>query len=110
MKMIHFLCKIQTRKLPSGEDVITAQSLSFYPVTRHHSGVYFCNADNGFGPNPVKAEIKLDVQRKSHVEEPEPILALSSVTYKYLATETYLLPFRCSHRGSGTDFHPHARG
>jgi len=58
----------QHRKLfPSGERFVEADSLTFPAVTRHHSGVYICAADNGFGGengNPIETEIKLDVQRK----------------------------------------------
>ncbi len=31
---------------------------------RHHAGHYICEADNGFGPEPITAEVKLEVHRK----------------------------------------------
>lgn len=50
--------------MPSGEDSIRGLSITFRSVSRHHSGVYYCQADNGFGPEPVTEQIRLDVQRK----------------------------------------------
>ena len=51
------------RKMPSGEDRIHGQSITFTSVSRHHSGNYVCSADNGFG-DPTETILKLDVQRK----------------------------------------------
>ena len=51
------------RKMPTGEDSIEGLSLTYTAVTRHHSGIYICSADNGFGQASV-ANLKLDVQRK----------------------------------------------
>ena len=51
------------RKMPTGEDNIRGLSLTYTAVTRHHSGIYICSADNGFG-QPTVANLKLDVQRK----------------------------------------------
>ena len=51
------------RKMPTGEDNIRGLSLTYQAVTRHHSGIYICSADNGFG-QPSLANLKLDVQRK----------------------------------------------
>ena len=51
------------RKMPSGEDSIRGLSITYTSVTRHHSGVYVCQADNGFG-DPSTAVLKLDVQRE----------------------------------------------
>lgn len=51
------------RKMPSGEDNIRGLSLTYTAVTRHHSGIYICSADNGFG-QPSVANLKLDVQRE----------------------------------------------
>ena len=31
---------------------------------RHDGGHYICQADNGFAPNPVSREVRLDVHRK----------------------------------------------
>ena len=55
------------RKLPGGEDELRGLSLTFPQVTRHHSGVYICSADNGFG-DPVTAIVKLDVQHAPIIE------------------------------------------
>jgi hypothetical protein len=38
---------------------------SSLPICRHHAGHYICEADNGFGPEPITAEVKLEVHRKS---------------------------------------------
>lgn len=42
--------------------------LSWDAVTRHHAGHYLCHADNGFGPQPVTAQIKLTVHHTPAVE------------------------------------------
>ena len=55
------------RMMPSGEEEISGNMITFSQVTRHHSGHYICSADNGFGPQPVTAQIKLDVQREYSV-------------------------------------------
>ncbi len=55
------------RKMPSGEDFLRGASFTYTQVTRHHSGVYVCTADNGFAGEPTSAMIKLDVQRKSQL-------------------------------------------
>jgi len=57
------------RMMPNGEEEIAGSVISFDGVNRHHSGHYICSADNGFGPQPVTAEIKLDVQHKPTVEQ-----------------------------------------
>ena len=49
--------------MPSGEESIRGLSITYTAVTRHHSGVYICDADNGFG-DTTSAILKLDVQRK----------------------------------------------
>ena len=49
--------------MPSGEESIRGLSITYTAVTRHHSGVYICDADNGFG-DISSATLKLDVQRK----------------------------------------------
>ena len=50
-------------QMPSGEESIRGLSITYTAVTRHHSGVYICDADNGFG-DISSATLKLDVQRK----------------------------------------------
>ena len=53
------------RKMPSGEEFIRGKSLTFTAVSRHHSGNYVCEADNGFGgEQPSQTILKVDVQRK----------------------------------------------
>lgn len=58
------------RKMPSGEQSIRGLSLTYTAVTRHHSGIYICSADNGFG-QPSVANLKLDVQHKPEIEQEE---------------------------------------
>lgn len=58
------------RKMPTGEDSIRGLSLTYKAVTRHHSGIYICQADNGFG-EPTLANLKLDVQHKPEIEQEE---------------------------------------
>jgi len=58
------------RKMPTGEDSIEGLSLTYTAVTRHHSGIYICSADNGFGQASV-ANLKLDVQHKPEIEQEE---------------------------------------
>ena len=49
--------------MPSGEEEVRGLSITFTSTSRHHSGIYTCSADNGFG-RPTNATITLDVQRK----------------------------------------------
>ena len=43
--------------MPTGEHSVAARSI-VYPVSnRHHSGVYTCSADNGFG-EPVNGTVR----------------------------------------------------
>jgi len=58
------------RKMPTGEESIRGLSLTYKAVTRHHSGIYICEADNGFG-EPTVANLKLDVQHKPEIEQEE---------------------------------------
>ncbi|CAB4060843.1 unnamed protein product [Lepeophtheirus salmonis] len=55
------------RKLPSGEEELNGLSLTFKESTRHHSGIYICAADNGFGA-PATAQITLNVHHKPSIE------------------------------------------
>ena len=50
--------------MPGGEEEVVGNILHFKEVIRHHTGHYICEADNGFGPDPVSKEIKLVVNRK----------------------------------------------
>ena len=58
------------RPMPDGEEELTAASLTFPTTTRHHTGVYTCSADNGWG-RPATATIRLDVQHKPEIEQEE---------------------------------------
>lgn len=49
--------------MPSGEEEVRGLSITFTSTSRHHSGIYTCSADNGFG-RAINATITLDVQRK----------------------------------------------
>jgi len=60
----------QERPMPSGEESINGLSISFPKTTRHHSGIYSCSADNGWG-SPATATIRLDVQHKPEIEQEE---------------------------------------
>uniref|UniRef100_A0A0K2T4S6 Uncharacterized protein n=1 Tax=Lepeophtheirus salmonis TaxID=72036 RepID=A0A0K2T4S6_LEPSM len=58
------------RKMPSGEEWIRGLSITYTSVSRHHSGHYICDADNGFGEESL-ANIKLDVQHAPEIEQEE---------------------------------------
>jgi hypothetical protein len=60
----------QSRPLPGGEEELTAEALTFPATTRHHSGLYTCAADNGWGA-PAEAVVRLDVQHKPEIEQEE---------------------------------------
>lgn len=60
--------KRKERKMPSGEEEIRGLSITFSQTTRHHSGIYTCSADNGFGFS-ANATIVLDVQHAPVVEQ-----------------------------------------
>jgi len=72
-------------KMPDGQDTIQGTSISFGKVTRHHSGHYICEADNGFGNSPVAKEVRLEVHHAPHVE------ALSSQLFTGSGREEKLL-------------------
>jgi len=55
------------RKMPSGEDEARGLSMTFTSTSRHHTGIYTCSADNGFGRSTNKT-ITLDVQHPPEVE------------------------------------------
>ena len=61
--LLYTFLDLQERKMPSGEEEIRGLSITFSQTTRHHSGIYTCSADNGFGFS-ANATIVLDVQRK----------------------------------------------
>ena len=50
----------QNNVLPSGEKTLEGLSIVIQDVTRHHSGIYMCTADNQVG-QPDTAEIDLKV-------------------------------------------------
>jgi len=60
----------QERPMPSGEESIKGLAVSFPKTNRHHSGIYSCSADNGWG-KPASATIRLDVQHKPEIEQEE---------------------------------------
>ena len=51
---------LQNNVLPSGEKFVEGNSVIIQEVSRHHSGIYVCTADNEVG-NPARAEIDLKV-------------------------------------------------
>jgi len=61
-----------TRKHKS--DVVEGNQIKWNSVTRHDGGHYICRADNGFGPEPVSKEVKLEVHYVPHVEVGEEFL------------------------------------
>ena len=71
------------RKMPTGEDNIRGLSLTYTAVTRHHSGIYICSADNGFG-QPTVANLKLDVQRKFYKIGKKYLKSRNEFTTRYL--------------------------
>ena len=50
----------QNNVLPSGEKSVLGRSMVIQDVSRHHTGVYTCTADNGVG-QPASADIDLKV-------------------------------------------------
>ena len=62
----------RSKAMPGGEETVAGGELSFPAVTRHHAGHYLCSADNGFGPEPVTAQIKLTVHRKCRPRPADP--------------------------------------
>lgn len=58
----------RSKAMPGGEETVAGGDLRFPAVTRHHAGHYLCSADNGFGPEPVTAQIKLTVHHTPAVE------------------------------------------
>eukprot|EP00092_Neocalanus_flemingeri_P012338 GFUD01013302.1.p1 GENE.GFUD01013302.1~~GFUD01013302.1.p1 ORF type:complete len:508 (+),score=79.40 GFUD01013302.1:150-1673(+) len=62
--------KRQERPMPSGEESLKGLSITFPKTSRHHSGIYSCSADNGWG-SPATATIRLDVQHKPEIEQEE---------------------------------------
>jgi len=53
--------------LPSGEKFVEGNSVIIQEVSRHHSGIYVCSADNEVG-NPARAEIDLKVLYQPEIE------------------------------------------
>ena len=60
--------KLRWRKLlgplPSGEEAIEGNSMILEPVSRYDMGKYACEADNGFGINPVTSLVRVEVECK----------------------------------------------
>ena len=60
---------MQNNLLPSGETTANGKSVVIQDVSRHHSGIYVCTADNQVG-SPASAEIDLKVLCKfSHFKK-----------------------------------------
>lgn len=57
------------RKFSSGEDELRGLEITFPRANRHHSGVYICQANNGFSKTPATATVRLDVQHAPLVEQ-----------------------------------------
>lgn len=53
--------------LPSGDKFVDGNSVVIQEVSRHHSGIYICSADNEVG-NPARAEIDLKVLYQPEIE------------------------------------------
>ena len=53
-------CPFKNNMLPSGEVNRMGESLVISVVSRHHTGLYICTADNGVG-HPSHANIDLQV-------------------------------------------------
>ncbi len=68
--------------MPSGADEVRGLSITFTEATRHHSGIYTCSADNGFG-RTSEATITLDVQRKQTYKEKANYLFLLKYLFIY---------------------------
>lgn len=49
------------KRLPDGRHELEADELSFQNVDRHHSGIYVCTANNGYGES-VKEKIEIEVE------------------------------------------------
>jgi hypothetical protein len=63
--------------MPSGEEEIRGLSITFTKTSRHHSGIYTCSADNGFG-RPTNATIVLDVQHAPEVIQEQTFIHTNS--------------------------------
>jgi len=57
------------KKMPDGTEKFVGNILHFPKVSRHHTGHYMCEADNGFGPTPVSRHMKLVVHHIPKVEQ-----------------------------------------
>jgi len=62
--------KRQSRPFVGGQETMNGYSLIFPHTTRHHSGIYTCLADNGWG-SPAEAQVHLEVQHKPEIEQEE---------------------------------------
>ena len=55
-----FQNKLENRiRMPDGSMEIETDELSFVNVDRHHSGIYECVADNGYGQVCILIHIRL---------------------------------------------------
>ena len=51
----------------TGELAAAGNKLEFSSASRNEAGTYVCSADNGYGPEPVTKEVKLEVECKKNV-------------------------------------------
>jgi hypothetical protein len=54
--------------------IINSNVVRWESVSRHDGGHYVCQADNGFAPNPVSREVRLEVHHVPHVEIGEELI------------------------------------
>jgi len=60
----------QSRPFVGGQETMNGYSLTFPHTTRHHSGIYTCSGDNGWG-TPAEAQVHLEVEHKPEIEQEE---------------------------------------
>ena len=70
--------------MPSGEEEVRGLSITFTSTSRHHTGIYTCSADNGFG-RAINATITLDVQRKA---------VFLQILLKYIRFQVTKMPYQ----------------
>jgi len=71
VKWHRFKNKLENKiRMPDGSMEMETDELSFANVDRHHSGIYECVADNGYG-QPASQQIELEVEYAPEVEAQE---------------------------------------
>jgi len=61
-------------------------------VTRHQGGVYSCQADNGFGPQPVTKVVKLEIHYPPHLSVEHPSVETGPGETKHLLCIVHASP------------------